>query len=70
MKCPLFYTARLHLPREITWDKCECLKEECAWWDYEIGQCSMVTLARQAHNIYSVLDLIGDKMPHELQFRK
>lgn len=36
--CPLFWC-------HTTGGTAECLKEQCGWWDYDAGQCSMVSIA-------------------------
>ena len=45
MKCPLLsageYTRNVSTPTS----SCDCLKEECAWWDKTRSQCAILRLS-------------------------
>ena len=63
MKCLLF--AIIHygklLPSQEDWR--DCIKEECAWWEHDLGRCSIVSIAWRLYAIVAVLrdvlDMIG-----------
>ena len=70
MKCPLFVITdkRTQLGEES--DYCECLKEECAWWEKPLGVCCIRAQEATLGVMLEQLTKLIGKMPHELQFRK
>jgi len=70
MKCPLFRAANITSDFDSSWSGDDCLKEECAWWDVEMGQCSINSLKSNLENIVLRLRDLVDKMPHAGQFTK
>lgn len=40
MKCLLLAIAFMAYHDDKVWEKCTCLKEECAWWNDHFGICS------------------------------
>lgn len=41
MKCPLRFTLDYSEKGILSTPAKDCLKEECAWWDEEMAQCSI-----------------------------
>lgn len=70
MKCPLFGMAGLINYSEVTQGDMECSKEECAWWQSELGNCIIYQLGMEIGTLCLLLEERKDKMPHEEQFRK
>ena len=70
MKCPLATAACIIRRSDLDEVTDECLKEECAWWDDEMGDCAVLDLAQTLWSIRGMLADIRDKIPHEEQFRK
>ena len=70
MKCPLFtiMDKRTQLGEES--DYCECLKEECAWWEKEGESCALLLLGLRLGTVCDQLTDFIDKMPHVEQFKK
>ena len=69
MKCPLLMPRWIGMPEVIKDSQVECIKEECAWWQEEIGNCIIYQLGMEIGTLTSFLEDIRDKMPHEGQFR-
>ncbi len=70
MKCPLFAHENYDkedFPMLLHED---CLKEECAWWLKASESCAMEAIPRVIGYVGSTLKELGEKMPHEGQFRK
>ena len=70
MNCPLFYMMNYTQAGELGYEVGDCLKGECAWWDSELEACSIVSLELELGSLLQILTAIGDKMPHEEQFRR
>ena len=39
MKCPLFVQSYMLKTGAAPTHQCDCLKEECAWWNEYFGKC-------------------------------
>jgi len=65
MKCPLLKIARAGLVSEAARPLDDCLKEECAWWDAQMEQCSINGLEPTLQHIALSLRDLVTKMPHE-----
>lgn len=70
MKCPLFVLGRIVSPGPTRPQETDCIKEECAWWEPNDGQCSVRVLAQFIAGMGSNIQAIKAKMPHEGQFRE
>ncbi len=70
MKCPLFVMGQLANTIPAVGSNSDCLKEECAWWEANDGQCSVKVIAQFIAGIGMNIKDIRDKMPHEEQFRR
>ena len=70
MKCPLIAIGYLASERMDAAKKCLCGKEECAWWDKDEGQCSILGFLTEFRMVKVFLNDIFKKMPHAGQFTK
>ena len=70
MKCPLLREQYREVKGEEVCEWADCLKEECAWWQPELGNCIIYQLGMEIGTLGLFLEKIKDKMPHEEQFRK
>lgn len=70
MRCPLLSKDVKVSKEVVTLGLVDCLKEECAWWEAELGECAVASFLLDAHCIVSELIALKKKMPHEEQFRK
>ena len=70
MKCPLMPDKDYSIQLEKHLNGGDCLKEECAWWNSELEACVLVSLDFDLISLIGALTAIGDKMPHEEQFRR
>lgn len=70
MKCPLLLLSRGMITADEPTRFGDCLKEDCAWWDKDNSQCTLITWARGLEflNIHAIE--IRNKMPHVGQFLK
>ena len=70
MICPLLsageYTRNVSAPTS----SCDCLKEECAWWDKERAMCYTTRLLEQFENLCMIFEAIRDRMPSSEAFKK
>lgn len=70
MKCPLF---EMFEPFGKAYDGakfCECLKEECAWWDKPYERCDPTGLAHTLERLTDEVAKVQRRMPYEGQFRE
>lgn len=70
MKCPLARVSVGWRGNTEVIEHPDCIKEECACWDKELGRCDPTGLIRPLIRLVEELEEIKKKMPHELQFRK
>lgn len=70
MKCPLLTIALGPLAAKEAVEMGDCIKEECAWWDSDVEQCCIETIALSLSGILGYLSEIENKIPHEKQFRR
>lgn len=70
MKCPLISIGYLASERVDATKKCECGKEECAWFHPTTQSCEISRIASNLSSLNSYLEDIRDKMPHSRQFLK
>lgn len=70
MKCPLTTIVKVAPANPKAEDWCDCIKEECAWWDVNAGGCSVYLISRSLMYLFDVTVDIKEKMPHEAQFRR
>lgn len=65
MKCPLLsageYTRNVSHPTI----SCDCIKEECAWWNEAYSCCQLVELVHALGGIELHLKEIKEKIAHE-----
>ena len=69
MECPLFGLLKKVEAKQangtvsiVPWF-CECLKEECAWWEPVLGQCSQLAILEELRLLVGALSMLADKMP-------
>jgi len=63
MKCPQLVHRR---PIKAGWDEAffgDCLKEECAWWDFDQNLCLFRSAQMDLARIRYLLEGLVDKMP-------
>ena len=70
MKCPLLATAEIWLKPKGPIKYSDCLKEECAWWDEQNGQCVIKGIMIELRCAVDILEEVRDKMPRVGQFKK
>lgn len=70
MKCPLLIKVEKRWFRHPVYSPVDCLKEECAWWDRVLKQCSVRTIAAVMDGLLKQDLELSKKMPHEVQSRK
>ncbi|GAI37437.1 unnamed protein product [marine sediment metagenome] len=70
MKCPLLPTPIKIGIGELTGERADCLKEECAWWNSHTEECVTMSIGRILNHMSDSIYGIRDKMPHEEQFRR
>jgi len=64
MYCPLLkHRRQQELGLEVAF-MADCLKEECAWWNYAQSHCALRALAVTLEGIMIILNRIEEKMPH------
>ena len=63
MKCPLMFAGDTSPGLSYDTNQCECIKEECAWWDDRFSQCVDVTTAEQLLKLANALKRIDSKIP-------
>lgn len=63
MKCPLTSIGYLASERIEASRKCECGKEQCAWWNADDEECAVWTLVTGLAEIANQLALLKDKIP-------
>jgi hypothetical protein len=64
MKCPLMIT---NVPLAMSEDNPavgDCIQANCAWWDREIGGCSILAAATALECIAVYLNTISRRIPH------
>ena len=68
MKCPLFTYNKMS--KEGEWEEFpkDCLQEECAWWDYNRGNCLIGSLIFYLAEILLTLRLMQEKMPPKEEY--
>ena len=69
MKCPMLtmYAMTYKKPEEFK-DR-DCLKEECAWWQREIGNCIIYQMGMEVGTLCCLLEQIADRLPPGEQSR-
>lgn len=70
MKCPLISIGYLASNRIDATKKCECGKEECAWWEKKATCCAVLLIPKHLYTLERMFGLILEKMPHAGQFTK
>lgn len=70
MKCPVLAVGYMAFHDAKVWEKCACIKEQCAWWDRQNEQCAVLTLGVGLWLVNKELLELLTKMPHVGQFTK
>jgi len=70
MKCPLFIMKGYYRAKLFDDKTADCIKEECAWWDDFNKRCDFKSIRVALVHLVATLEVIRERMPHELQFRK
>lgn len=66
MKCPLTLRETHTFRHESSTLGADCLREECAAFDKNVEECSVVGISRELGAIGNVLGRIADKLKPEL----
>ncbi len=62
MKCPLLMYNYLPDENPTEGKRVDCVKEECAWWYFRIGCCSVVVLSMEAKLLSATTTLLLAKV--------
>ncbi len=70
MRCPILEIGWMQTKVGDKGQSSDCLKEECAWWDGELKDCLIMTVAVGLTGICGLLMKLVTKMSHVGQFKK
>ena len=70
MKCPLFVRGHTQAEMKGSILQTECLKEECAWFDWRVGACSIQTLTRNVNVLAAEVVKLRDQMTQDERTRE
>jgi len=62
MKCPLRIFVVRCGEETGTGYMPDCLKEECAWWDFDTSQCGIALFTEMMSAVYDKLDAIAQEL--------